>query len=395
MQNQPQVSSPLKVAAVVCFYIVAALVMVLVNKALLNEAPELPFTLLCIQFAIAVLLMRLLSFFSETFIFPYKFEIPLLDRAALTKLMPLLCTGFIGLVFNTLCLAKVDATFFQIARGLLLPFTIVVSSLFTHKLPTRTVVVASSVVTVGFFIGSVESFARTKPDSLLALLYGIISCAVFALHTVLSKVATQKMRNSILVISFWGNFIMAGMTFPLIFLNGEIEMFRRRLANPMQDWTPFVVGCGITGVFGCLLGLANILSIKVTSPTSHMFSAAAKSVVQTLCGVLFFGDWIDVHRAAGIALITAGTIFYTWTQAQNQAAAEARANEYQPIPMADDLEKQVVPLVDDEDGEQEVEVLFDDERDGDGQEQDSEEEGVSGEVSEHLPLVEKKPRDEV
>jgi GDP-fucose transporter C1 len=36
-----------------------------------------------------------------------------------------------------------------------------------------------------------------------------------------------------------------------------------------------------------------VLSIKVTSPVTHMFSAAVRSVLQTILGVQLFGDVIN------------------------------------------------------------------------------------------------------
>ncbi|KAF7329736.1 TPT domain-containing protein [Mycena kentingensis (nom. inval.)] len=354
MQAHPE-NSTLKVAAVICFYIVAALVMVLVNKAVLNQVPGLPFTFICIQFSIAVFLLRFLAVLSNTpvqRILPCRFEVPLLDRTHANKLLPLLGIGYAGLVFNTLCLATVDATFFQIARGLLLPFTIIASCFITRSLPNERIVIAALVVTLGFFVGAAESYTpsestTSKFETVRALCYGLISSVVLAMHATLSKVATSTIKHSVFTISYWGNLFMAIMSLPLILLNGEVQVFRDRLADPTQNWTTFIVGCGVTGVVGFLLGLANVLSIKMTSPTSHMFAAAAKTVIQTLLAVLFFGDRVTVYRVAGLALITAGTIFYTWSQARAHARKQNAA--YQPVATRDDdLEKQML-FADDED----------------------------------------------
>jgi GDP-fucose transporter C1 len=46
-------------------------------------------------------------------------------------------------------------------------------------------------------------------------------------------------------------------------------------------------------VVGFLICLAGFLSIKVTSPVTHMFSAAVRSVLQTLIGVWLFHDVIN------------------------------------------------------------------------------------------------------
>ncbi|KAJ7104437.1 hypothetical protein B0H15DRAFT_766483 [Mycena belliarum] len=314
----------LKVAAAVCFYIVAALVMVFVNKAVLNKTPDLPFTFLFIQLAIAVFLLRFLVFLSRTSIqriLPYKFELPQLDRAIAKKLFPFLFVGFIGLVFNTLCLANVDASFFQIARGLLLPFTIIVASLFTRTMPGVNVLFAASIVTLGFFVGVAPSLypgssAGAAKEPFKAIVYGFLSCLVLSVHAVLSKAATAHVTHSVVALAYWGNLMMSVMMVPCILLNGELDMLHRRLMSPEEDWTTFVVGSAITGVFGCLLGIANVLSIKVTSPITHMFSSAARSVIQTVLGVLIFGDIMTTYRLSGITLITCGTIFYTLVQTQ-------------------------------------------------------------------------------
>ncbi|CAK5274618.1 unnamed protein product [Mycena citricolor] len=312
--------SQVKVAGAVTFYIVAALVMVLVNKAVLNKTPDLPFSFLFIQLVIAVLLLRFIALISRTGLFSGEVELPTLDRTTATKLLPFLVVGFIGLVFNTLCLANVDASFFQIARGLLLPFTILVASLCTKTMPKPVVLCAAGIVSLGFFIGVAPSFlpgstSGAAREPIKALVYGVISCMVLSVHAVLSKVATSNVNSSALAISYWGNLLMSVMVAPLVVLNGELGKLHTRWISPEQDWLiTFVVGSAVTGVFGFMLGIASVVSIKVTSPISHMFSAAAKSVIQIVLGVFFFGDVMNIYRFTAISLITGGTIFYTWIQ---------------------------------------------------------------------------------
>ncbi|KAJ6595554.1 hypothetical protein DFH09DRAFT_973616 [Mycena vulgaris] len=338
--------SQLKVAGAVCFYIVAALVMVFVNKAVLNKTPDLPFTFLFIQLSIAVLLLRFLALLSRTplqRILPVEFELPKLDRVIAKKLFSFLSVGFIGLVFNTLCLANVDASFFQIARGLLLPFTILIASLCIRVIPRVNVLLAAFIVTCGFIVGITPTFypgstSNAAREPVKAVVYGFISCLVLSIHAVLSKAATAHVTHSVVALSYWGNLMMSVMMFPCILLNGELDMLHRRFMSPEEDWTTFVVGSAVTGIFGFLLGIANALSIKVTSPVTHMFSSAAKSVIQTILGVLIFGDIMTTYRLGGITLITCGTIFYTWAQSQ------ARPLDLIPVPTTDvndsDVEKQ-------------------------------------------------------
>ncbi|KAJ7856702.1 hypothetical protein B0H14DRAFT_3108224 [Mycena olivaceomarginata] len=313
----------------VSFYIVAALVMVLGNKAVLNQTPDLPFTFLSIQLSTAVLL------------FP-----TVLDRSTATKLLPFLSVGFIGLVFNTLCLANVDASFFQIARGLLLPFTILMSSLFTRTIPRLHVFLSALVVTLGFLVGVAPSFSLTSNSTiarepLRAVLYGLISSIVLSMHVVLSKVVTATVKHSVIGISYFGNLFMAVGLIPFIFLNGELDALHRHLVSPDQVWTTFVVGTAVTGVFGFLLGIANVLSIKVTSPVSHMFSAVRilylaflsyspvlNQVLQAAKSAFFSsGTLSQTYRLGAITLITGGTMFYTWIQSNACPATSAPKND--------------------------------------------------------------------
>jgi GDP-fucose transporter C1 len=70
-----------------------------------------------IQLAIAVVLLHIVSFISFT---PFgsvirgTVELPTLEFQIGMKLMPLVSVGIVALVFNTLCLRNVDASFFQV-----------------------------------------------------------------------------------------------------------------------------------------------------------------------------------------------------------------------------------------------------------------------------------------
>ena len=103
----------MQVASVVSFYMAAALVMVFVNKAVLNSSPDLPLLFLFIQLIIAVFLLHMSALMSS------KVEIPKLDLATAKKLAPVIIVNIVGLVFNTLCLRDVEASFFQVCIILL------------------------------------------------------------------------------------------------------------------------------------------------------------------------------------------------------------------------------------------------------------------------------------
>ena len=78
------------------------------NKAVLNSSPDLPLLFLFLQLIIAVFLLHVATAFSD------RIEIPRWDWSTAKKLFPVVAINIIGLVFNTLCLREVEATFFQV-----------------------------------------------------------------------------------------------------------------------------------------------------------------------------------------------------------------------------------------------------------------------------------------
>ena len=70
---------------------------------------------------------------------------------------------------------------------------------------------------------------------------------------------------------------------PCILLAGEPLRMLGLLENGSDAgetwaWGVFVVGSAVTGVFGFLLCIAGLLSIKVTSPVTHMFSSVSEGL---------------------------------------------------------------------------------------------------------------------
>lgn len=78
------------------------------NKTVLNSTPDVPLFFLFLQLLIAVLLLHVTALFSS------RIEIPQWDSYTAKKLLPVVTINIVGLVFNTLCLREVEATFFQV-----------------------------------------------------------------------------------------------------------------------------------------------------------------------------------------------------------------------------------------------------------------------------------------
>ncbi|EMD41918.1 hypothetical protein CERSUDRAFT_110473 [Gelatoporia subvermispora B] len=307
-----------QVAGVVSFYMSAALVMVFVNKAVMNSSPELPLLFLLIQLSLAVVLLH-----ASALVTP-KVEIPKLELKTAKKLIPVTLVNVIGLVFNILCLRGVEASYFQIARGLVLPLTIFVSSLHGRSLPSIRVVIAAGIVTAGFFLGIVPSSVGSEQQwheapSRLSIVYGILSSFFIAVHSVLIKFSLPHAHNSTIQLAYWQNLGSAVFLAPFILFQGEYGKLVELMRNPSWNGGVFAWGSIVTGIFGFLLCVAGLLSIKVTSPITHMFSSAARSVIQTLLGVWLFHDLLTTNRATSILVILLGTIYYTWAKSMEPA----------------------------------------------------------------------------
>ena len=55
--------------------------------------------------------------------------------------------------FNNYTLKYVDASFYQVARGLVLPLTVATSYFFLHARPSFKILVSCAIVTLGFLVG--------------------------------------------------------------------------------------------------------------------------------------------------------------------------------------------------------------------------------------------------
>jgi GDP-fucose transporter C1 len=241
------------------------------NKAVLNATPDLPLLYLFNQLVIAVILLHAASFVTT------KVQIPKLEIHAAKKLTPVVTVNIVGLVFNTLCLRGVEASFFQIARGMVLPLTILVSCVHTHARPSVKVLIATGVVTVGFLTGISpnKDLPVSASPSVISLIYGLLSSFFIAVHAVLIKASLPHCNNSTIELAYWTNLGSAIMLAPFVLLNGEVGTMISLAASPEWDGRTFVYGSAITGVFGFLLCVAGLLSIKITSPITHMFSSVS------------------------------------------------------------------------------------------------------------------------
>lgn len=168
-----------------------------------------------------------------------------------------------------------------------MPLTILISSVHTHVTPTPKIICAAGIVTIGFFLGIApsSSIPLASAPSLLSLFYGILSSLFIALHAVLIKEALPHCNESTIQLAYWTNAGSALFLAPFVLLMGEFGVLRVLVYSDAWQGNVFFWGSVTTGIFGFLLCVAGLLSIKITSPITHMFSSV--SLIQLCCLQLF------------------------------------------------------------------------------------------------------------
>ncbi|KAJ7704438.1 hypothetical protein B0H17DRAFT_1039684 [Mycena rosella] len=332
MPPSPQpAASRAQVAAVVSFYLVAALAMVMANKWVLNTTPA-PLFFLTAQLLIAVVLFLIADAMR---VLPDRLTF---DPKVCRGLAPMVGLSCLGLSLSNYTLKYVDASFYQVARGLVLPFTVGVSGVVLHTRPSLRIFVSCGMVTMGFFCGV---FLDATPLSLIGVGFGVASSTITATHSVVIKQSLSVVNGSAILLSWYTNLLSIFVLAPIVILAEGGSVLKLLFSvdelvtapGTMSPLRTFVVGSLITGAVGFMMSLASLLSIKVTSPITHMVSSAVRGVAASLLGVWLFQDVITSGRASSIAIILAGSLYYTWVKHQEGEAAKGEA--YERVKMSD------------------------------------------------------------
>ncbi|KAJ7084038.1 hypothetical protein B0H15DRAFT_951784 [Mycena belliarum] len=327
-------ASRAQVIAVVSFYLVAALAMVMANKWVLNTTAA-PLFFLMAQLFIAVILFLIADAMR---ILPDRLTFDLKTCKGLAPMVGLSC---LGLSLSNYTLKYVDASFYQVARGLVLPFTVCASGIVLHTRPSLKILISCGIVTMGFFCGV---FLDGTPLSLVGIGFGVASSTITATHSVVIKKSLSVVNGSAILLSWYTNLLSVFVLAPIVFLGEGGEVIKlifnvdELVAAPgaMSPLRTFVVGSLITGGIGFAMSLASLLSIKVTSPITHMVSSAVRGVAASLLGMWLFHDVVTSGRASSIAIILAGSFYYTWVKHQESEAPKAdTGGSYERVKMAD------------------------------------------------------------
>lgn len=243
--------------------------------------------------------------------------------------MPLIAINVTGLIFNTYCLQYVDASFYQVARGLVLPFTVLFSYLLLSTRSSGSILLSVSIVCFGFFLGVSSHHINA---SAVGTMLGVFSSLTTSVHAIVVKKSLNVVQGSTMDLVYYNNLLSAFLLSPLVLLSGESTTVLEMIATGGRPLQTFITGATITGVFGFLICIAGFLSIKVTSPVTHMISSAVRGVIQTFLGKWVFGDIITTGRGAGIAFILLGSTLYTYIKDREQRQKEQIASHGRESP---------------------------------------------------------------
>jgi len=244
----------------------------------------------------------------------------------------------VGVLAKTYCLAAVDASFYQIARGLLLPFTLGLSYLF---LPSKYATFpplalgGAAIVISGFGIGMISDMNKMMTSS-RGLVLGVGSSMTTAIESIVVKrfvgARAKETGEGVIQMVWMSNVIAIGLYVPVLLFSGELsDPAIQALFAPSKDSTllsskstEFLYTCTLTGLCSFLLTLATFLQIRITSPVTHMIVTAARGVAQSAIAVaLLPHETIDKGRVASMVCILGGSALYGWAEDQAMQKREA------------------------------------------------------------------------
>ncbi|KAH9063264.1 hypothetical protein EDB87DRAFT_1558531 [Lactarius vividus] len=294
------------------------------NKWVLNVTTA-PLFFLFAQFIIAVILFYFFHALKIITLPMMRIDVPILKGLASTVIFNVL-----ALSTSNYSLKFVDASFYQVARGLLLPFTILASYIMLQTRPSFRILLSCSIVTSGFFTGV---FLDSTQVSVLGIFFGASSSLLSALHAAVMKRGFEVVEGSALSMSWYSNLLSSVLLVPFIIVLGEGPAVLELLAGRAEGFWTFIIGSVATGSVGFLLSIASVLSIKVTSPITHMISSAIRGVAASVLGVALFGDILTLGRMWAILIILGGSIYYTWIKHIESLAPAAPSRQYEQVAM--------------------------------------------------------------
>jgi GDP-fucose transporter C1 len=140
------------------------------------------------------------------------------------------------------CLRFVDASFYQVARGLILPFTVLTSYFMLRARPSHRIILSCATVTFGFFVGV---FLDQVHVSNLGVFFGMLSSLMTAMHAAVMKRGFEVVEGSALSMSWYSNLLSSLLLIPFIII-GEGPAVVEIISGRAQGLWTFLVGSAVT-----------------------------------------------------------------------------------------------------------------------------------------------------
>ncbi|KAF7557764.1 hypothetical protein G7Z17_g388 [Cylindrodendrum hubeiense] len=340
--SQPSDSHPpsrTRVALTVLFHSSCAIWSTILSKSALNGV-EAPVTLLALQTTVQLVLLTGIGLFTGWI---------QLSRppSAWIAILPLTIARLVGILAKTYCLASVNASVYQIARGLLLPFTLLLSLMVLRPRPyyPPLSLAGCAVVMSGFGAGMTADYSQMLTSG-KGVLLGIGSSFTTAVESVVVKKFLGKGDEGMWQMVWMSNAMAVLFYIPLLPLSGELTAISGLMeptpegAEPGPSVHKFLGMAMLTGLSGFLLTIATFMQIAVTSPTTHMIVTAARGVAQSSLAIVLLGEALTVDRAGSMLLILSGSGLYGWAKDRHMQSKKPPA-DYLPVSSRDEPTNEV------------------------------------------------------
>ena len=136
----------------------------------------------------------------------------------------------------------------QVARGLVLPFTTLLTYFTLSSVPSRKVLIGIGVVCLGFFVGVANEDLQV---SAVGIILGVCSSMTTAGHAIVVKRSLPVVKGSAMDLAYYSNLLSSGVMIPAVVIaesGAVVEMFM----IGGQGLRTFVVG-GLVTVSVCTL----------------------------------------------------------------------------------------------------------------------------------------------
>lgn len=178
---------------------------------------------------------------------------------------------------------------------------------------------AVCVVFTGFVIGS-------KGETLFdwgGLIFGVVASIFVALYGIYVKRVLPVVNDSEWRLLIYNTVLALVLLMPIVVIAGEGIVLDPRSDIEVTGFTWFAIIA--SGLVGFLINIAIFMQIKYTSPLTNAISGTVKAAVQTLLGVVLFGNIISALNFVGIIVVIGGSFWYGQISfRENEAEKRAR-----------------------------------------------------------------------